>query len=64
MNDFAKLDLMNLDTNDEDTFIKVMTWFDSYVNHVNTKHNEGKEKIGGKRRKRKTRMYHQKCGRY
>lgn len=67
VNDFAKLDLMNLDTEDEDTFIKVMTWFDSFVNNINiykSKHTTEKEKIGGKRRKIKTRRYHQKCGRY
>jgi hypothetical protein len=67
-NEFANLKFMNLKTNDEDTFIKVMTWFDSFVNNKQ-KQNEGKEKIGGKRKKRKTRktkkrIYHQKCGRY
>ena len=67
VNDFANFKLMDLDTNDENTYIKVMTWFDSYVNNINTyksKYNEGKEKIGGKRRKRKTKRYHQKSGRY
>lgn len=64
---FANFKFMDLDANEEDTYIKVMTWFDSFVNNINiykSKHTTEKEKIGGKRRKIKTRRYHQKCGRY
>jgi Flp pilus assembly CpaF family ATPase len=54
VNDFSNLDLMNLRPEEEDTYIKVAIWFDSYVNNINInipKNNGGKKKTKRYRRK-------------